>query len=206
MNLVSLIKNLFSGSKEDLVVDAVVFGLGNPEAKYCNNRHNIGFLVADKLSGYLKDCREVAVADAMTKYGVLESGQRILIVKPLTYMNRSGIAVRNGLEKSGLPISKAIVIVDDYNIPFGKIRARRDGSHGGHNGLKSIIEYVGDGFPRLRIGIGPLPNKANIIDFVLGDFTEHEDKVLKNEILEKAASALKLFVTDGIDVVMNTYN
>lgn len=206
MNLTSLIRKLFSGSKIEQSFDTVIFGLGNPGLQYRNNRHNIGFWVAERFSGCLQKCREEYINDTSAFSGVLESGKKVLIIKPLTYMNRSGIAVKNGLKKSGIPVSRIIVVVDDYNIPFGKIRVRRNGSHGGHNGLKSIIEYIGTDFPRLRIGIGPLPKNSNVIDFVLGNFTEHEEKLLKENILEKATSALKLFVTEGIDTAMNTCN
>lgn len=206
MNLTSLIRKLFSGSKIEQSFDTVIFGLGNPGLQYRNNRHNIGFWVAERFSGCLKNCREEYICDTSAFSGVLRSGQKVLIIKPLTYMNRSGIAIKNGLIKSGIPVSKMIVVVDDYNLPLGKIRVRRNGSHGGHNGLKSIVEYIGTGFPRLRIGIGPLPENSNVIDFVLGNFTEHEEKLLKENVLEKAASALELFVTEGIDTAMNTYN
>jgi PTH1 family peptidyl-tRNA hydrolase len=120
-------------------------------------------------------------------------------------MNRSGDAVLALMNKFKIPSTSVVVVVDDFNIACGTIRIRRDGSHGGHNGLKSISSQIGDNYPRVRIGVGPLPSGVNIIDFVLGQFTADEEQKLEN-VIPRAADALKKFLTDSIDTVMSKYN
>jgi len=177
-------------------------GLGNPGEKYSATRHNIGFRVVDEFSSSLKNQMTFQTCEADCTFSADGS---ILVAKPTTYMNRSGDAVRGLIEKFNVPVSSVVVIVDDFNIACGTIRVRRNGSHGGHNGLKSISSQIGDNYPRIRIGIGPLPPDTDIIDFVLGSFSAAEEAVLK-DVLPKAASAMNMLTNDSIDTVMNRYN
>jgi PTH1 family peptidyl-tRNA hydrolase len=120
-------------------------------------------------------------------------------------MNRSGTAVKKLISHFNVDISSVLVVVDDFNLPLGKIRLRKNGTHGGHNGLKSIISYVGTEFPRLRVGIGPLPQNVDVIDFVLGDFSAQEEIEVQKAV-EKAAEASMQFTRADIDAVMNRFN
>jgi peptidyl-tRNA hydrolase, PTH1 family len=122
-------------------------------------------------------------------------------------MNNSGTAVKSVLNYYKIinNNNKFIVIVDDFNLPLGTIRVRSGGSHGGHNGLKSIIANIGPEFSRLRIGIGPLPKEISVVNFVLGDFNDNEEQVL-DSVISKAQEALKLFTVQSIDTVMNKFN
>jgi PTH1 family peptidyl-tRNA hydrolase len=142
--------------------------------------------------------------NACFKIGMVES-KRVAVVKPLTFMNQSGTVVESVLKKMNLPLSAAIILVDDFNIPTGSIRVRKNGSSGGHNGLKSIEAFIGSDYPRLRVGVGPLPEGSNVIDFVLGQFSEHDLEMLK-ETVPKAVDALKSFIIVGIEATMNKFN
>ncbi|NLP01331.1 MAG: aminoacyl-tRNA hydrolase [Fibrobacter sp.] len=204
MGLFSFLRKLFHRSVLPESIDAVYIGLGNP-GEYAKTRHNIGFRVADALSQNLKSSIPGFIADSEIVSGVMDSGKRVLVVKPQTFMNRSGVAVEAILRKTKVPFDAVMVIVDDINLPLGAMRARRGGSHGGHNGLKSIIEYIGPDFPRLRIGIGPPPKDRDLKEFVLGEFSAQEEKVLK-DVISKAVAASICFLTEGVDVVMNKYN
>jgi peptidyl-tRNA hydrolase, PTH1 family len=186
-------------------VDMAFFGLGNIGEKYTSTRHNIGFRVAESVSGRLENRHTGCFAEADFISGKLFSARQALVVKPRTLMNRSGDAVKEYKQRFGIAPPRMLVIVDDYNLPLGKLRARRDGSDGGHNGLKSIIARVGENFPRLRVGIGPLPGNKAVIDFVLGSFSEDEEEQLRT-VIPRAAEACLLFAQEGIEAVMNKYN
>jgi PTH1 family peptidyl-tRNA hydrolase len=186
--------------------DVLFFGLGNKGICYAATRHNVGYRVADVLAERLTNRTKGRFAEAEYIQGTLfESQTKTLAVKPLTFMNRSGDAVKSFVEACCCPMSSVLVIVDDYHLPFGAIRARRGGSDGGHNGLKSVISRIGGDFPRLRFGIGPLPQSASSIDFVLSNFTEAEEKELKTAIA-RAADACIVFANEGIDALMNKFN
>lgn len=183
----------------------IIAGLGNPGAKYRNTRHNVGFEALDRLAERLgapfdREKRSALVASAR------HNGQRLLLLKPMTFMNRSGQAVaahaRNGVDE----LSDLMVVVDDVHLPLGKLRLRREGSAGGHNGLKSIIERVGGpGFPRLRIGVGAAGPGGELIDHVLGSFRPEEREAV-DEALDRAVDALLTYVEDGIDRAMDRFN
>ena len=185
--------------------EVLFFGLGNPGQRYFHTRHNIGFRVADALAFELKN--KVAGSRAEFDYfaGTLFESKPSLVVKPRTFMNRSGAAVESISTDFHCPTEKLLVIVDDYHLPLGTMRARRGGSDGGHNGLKSIIERMGENFPRLRVGIGPLPPSSRAIDFVLEPFSRAEEEILQ-QVIPQAVEACKLFARSGIEPVMNTYN
>jgi PTH1 family peptidyl-tRNA hydrolase len=185
-------------------IDAIIFGLGNPGEEYSLTRHNIGFMVADKLTTLLSDVTTKRFGDAVTTVGVLEN-KTVAVVKPLTYMNSSGNAVDAIMKVTSLPLSSVIVLVDDFNIPLGTLRVRKGGSAGGHNGLKSIQSFVGLDYPRLRIGIGPLPDGLSVIDFVLGKFTSDEFDALDN-VIPSVIDACRMFLEYDLDAVMNKFN
>jgi len=186
-------------------ISCCIFGLGNPGEDYHFNRHNIGFRVVDYIERSFTDKKVITNGHAVVTIGKTGKGHVIATVKPQTFMNRSGDAVSEVLQKYATTDTKHIIVVDDFNIPLGTIRFRRDGSHGGHNGLKSIIEGIGPNFPRLRIGIGPLQAGTPVIDFVLGNFLPNEETVLSS-LFPAINEALLHFITEPIDTVMNTYN
>lgn len=202
MGFLTFVKKIFSRTILPETAEWLFVGLGNPGEKYSATRHNIGFRVVDKFSRSFENPVMFQTCEADCTFSADGS---ILVAKPVTFMNRSGYAVRGLIDKFKVPVSSVIVVVDDFNIPCGTIRVRRSGSHGGHNGLKSISSQIGDKYPRIRIGVGPLPPDTDIIDFVLGSFSAADETVLK-DVLPKAASAMKMLTTDSIDTVMNRYN
>lgn len=203
----SLIKKFFRRAHPGLNqnVSFILAGIGNKGKKYGNTRHNIGFSVVDALLKKSevvlreKGCRSEIVVSR------LPHGDVVSIVKPQTLVNRSGIAIKEVLTRYNLPLSSCLIIIDDFNLPLGKLRFRRSGTDGGHNGLRSIISEIGTGFPRLRIGIGPLPENTNIVDFVLGSFDKREIKK-KDEAVNKAADTVLFFCKNGIEAAMSRYN
>ena len=206
MALLHFFQKLFRRDTPPEIADVLFFGLGNQGSRYALSRHNVGFRIADALAERLENTAHGGFAEAVYIRGtIFESKKKVLAVKPHTFMNRSGDAVEKYLETYRCPAANALVIVDDYHLPLGTLRARRSGSDGGHNGLKSIIDRIGEGFPRLRVGIGPVPHNAAAIDFVLGSFTEAEEQTLKT-VLPRAVDACVLFAENGINAVMNNFN
>jgi peptidyl-tRNA hydrolase, PTH1 family len=188
--------------------DLLVIGLGNPGAKYDGTRHNVGFDVADGFCAASGgDVTEpVEYCEAMCRAALCGAVRKpVLVAKPLTYMNLSGDAVGALVKRYGLSGERCLIIVDDFQIPLGKLRFRKDGSPGGHNGLKSVSAAIGAGYPRLRVGIGPLPKGASVIDFVLGAFEESERGDVAG-MVKAAAEAVAFMVDNGIDAAMNKYN
>lgn len=182
----------------------LIVGLGNIGKEYANTRHNMGFMVLDAWSQASKVCFED------DRYGsvceISHKGRKITLLKPSTYMNLSGNAVRYWVNKLKVPISNIIVICDDLNLPFGNIRMRKKGSDGGHNGLKNINELLETNeYCRIRIGIGSNFSKGKQIDFVIGELTEEEMKSVP-EICEKTIEGIKSFVFLGADKTMNQLN
>jgi PTH1 family peptidyl-tRNA hydrolase len=206
MRIFSFFHSLFCQKKPgNEKVDFCIFGLGNPGNQYRYNRHNIGFRVLDSFNSHLTNIKKYTCCNSEIETGTLSGNQTVAVVKPLTFMNNSGVAVEAVLKQFGSGDCKFIVIADDFNLPIGAIRIRRGGSHGGHNGLKSIIACIGPDFSRLRIGIGPLPEKLSVIDFVLGNFNAAEEKIIES-VITKVHDVLKLFTVQSIDTVMNKYN
>jgi PTH1 family peptidyl-tRNA hydrolase len=162
-------------------------------------------MVVDALGGSLSGKREASVCSSNVVTGSLTDGTRVLLAKPQTYVNRSGEALRGILDKTGVQLSSCLVVVDDFNLPLGKLRFRRGGSDGGHNGLKSIIENVGREFSRLRIGVGPLPEGMPPFDFVLGSFAPSESAEIQRTT-ESASTAIRDFAAGGIEAAMNRHN
>jgi PTH1 family peptidyl-tRNA hydrolase len=183
----------------------IVVGLGNPGTRYENTRHNIGWLVLDRLADRIgAEGRAKAKDAAATVRGRLGRDELIL-VKPMTYMNLSGLAVRKVLARERAPLEDVLVVVDDMDLPFGRLRLRERGSAGGHNGLRSIIGEMGtEGFARLRVGIGK-PDRSGAIDHVLGDFAHAEQRHL-DAILDAAADAVELWAREGPHRAANRWN
>ena len=184
----------------------IIAGLGNPSREYKNTRHNIGFDVIDALADkYGISVKEVK-HKAVTGKGIIE-GKRVILVKPLTFMNLSGESVRQVLDfYKASPEEDLIVIADDISLDVGKIRIRKKGSAGGHNGLKNIILHTGtDGFQRIKMGVGEKPAGYDLADYVLGHFTK-EERVVIQESIDNAVDAIRIMITEGADKAMNLYN
>lgn len=184
----------------------IIVGLGNPGREYGNTRHNIGFEVIDKLA----DEAGIDVAEkkhkALIGKGVVD-GQKVILVKPQTYMNLSGESVRELIDYYKVDEeNELIVISDDISLEPGNIRIRIKGSAGGHNGLKNIIQHLGhDKFERVKMGVGEKPKGYDLADWVLGHFSKEERPVL-DEAIERAVDAIKLMMRGDVAVAMNKYN
>ncbi len=181
----------------------IVFGLGNPGKQYQFTRHNIGFLLLDYFQAYYKIPFQPGKGDYyFTRLWV--DDQEILLVKPTTYMNLSGVAVQQVLEQYPVPLEQILVVVDDFQLPFGTLRFRKKGSDGGHNGLKSIIyQLQTEAFPRLRFGIGN--HFENPAEYVLSPFSQQELKKLQ-DLFPIAQQGILVWVREGIDQAMSRFN
>jgi len=181
----------------------LICGLGNPGAEYAETRHNTGYMVLDafaKASNIVfEDKRYGFVAETMLK------GRKVLLLKPTTFMNLSGNAVRYWLNKENIDQSRLLVISDDVALPLGAFRLKGSGSNGGHNGLGHIQQLIGQNYARLRMGIGNDYPQGQQINYVLGKYTEAELKALQPAI-DLGADIIKSFVLAGVDVTMNQYN
>lgn len=205
MILRRLLRSIGFGREKLPVPSTIVLALGNIGDEYEGTRHNVGFAVAQRLidqSEVVADKQRCASDVALLK---LRSGTLVLVARPVTLMNRSGQAAAALLRKYRKTPEELLVVVDDFNLPLGKLRIRGKGSHGGHNGLKSIIEAVGDKFPRLRVGIGPLPEGSDVISYVLGPFGAEEQEALE-PILDRASETVRSFCENGVAASMNAFN
>ena len=184
----------------------LIVGLGNPGVAYENTRHNIGFQVLDQLGERQKKPIQRLKFKALTNLFTI-SGEKVLVMKPVTYMNLSGAAVRPAADFYKIPPERILVVSDDTALPAGRLRIRKGGSAGGHNGLKSIIQLLGsDQFPRLRVGVGEKPHPDyDMADWVLGKFTG-EDKKKMDQAVERAAEAIECILKDGLDRGMSRFN
>ncbi|MEQ0487453.1 aminoacyl-tRNA hydrolase [Anaerococcus murdochii] len=182
-----------------------IVGLGNPGLQYENTRHNVGFMTIDYLANkYDIDVRKLKFKSL---YGQGEiSGHKVMLIKPQTYMNNSGEAIRELKNFYKFDIDKLIVIYDDIDIDFGTIRIRKKGSAGSHNGMKSIIYQIQDDqFPRIKVSIGKKPEKWDLANFVLSGFSQEEVGVLEDEI-RLAAEGIEIILKEDIDKAMNRCN
>lgn len=183
----------------------IVVGLGNPGPRYASNRHNAGFQCVDLLARAHGLTFARLQHRARVATGAI-AGRRVVLAKPLTYMNLSGRAVGPLVRWYKVPLDQLMVIYDDLDLPLGTIRLRPGGGSGGHKGLRSIITALGhDDFPRLRIGIGRPPAGWDPADYVLSDFTSDELPVFRNAA-ETAVQAVECWLTDGLDTAMNRFN
>ncbi|MCI9586768.1 MAG: aminoacyl-tRNA hydrolase [Oscillospiraceae bacterium] len=187
-------------------VEWLLVCLGNPGKQYENTRHNIGFMAADLLSERegvkLNKLRYRALTGEMTL-----GGARVLVIKPQTYMNLSGEAVKLAGGFYKVPPERVLVISDDVSLPLGKLRIRASGSAGGHNGLKNIIAHLGtDAFPRIKVGVGaPAHPEHEMVDWVIGNFSGEEKKVVR-QALERVTEAVECVVEKGVGEAQNRYN
>ena len=181
----------------------LIVGLGNPGDQYAETRHNAGYMVLDafaKASNIVfEDRRYGFVAGTSLK------GRKVVLLKPTTYMNLSGNAVRYWLQKENIEQDRLLVVVDEIALPLGSFRLKGSGSNGGHNGLGHIQQLIGQQYARLRMGIGNEFVRGQQIDWVLGRYDEEELKVLQPAI-DKAVEIIKSFVLAGLDITMNQYN
>ena len=190
-------------------IEKIVIGLGNPGDQYRQTRHNVGWLVLDRLADRAGWSGRGRQKDAAAVVGGRFKGLDVQLVKPQTFMNDSGIAVRKVLARVRAPLSEMLVVVDDFALPFGKLRFREGGGPGGHNGLRSIIDELGsEAFSRLRVGIGE-PDRDELgrgfADHVLSTFVP-EEKVRLDELLDAAADAVEAWARDGTNRAANRFN
>ena len=181
----------------------LIVGLGNPGAEYEGTRHNTGFMVLDALAKasniVFEDKRYGFVAETNLK------GRRLILLKPTTFMNLSGNAVRYWLQKENIDQKRLLVVVDELALPLGAFRLKANGSNGGHNGLGHIQQLIGQQYARLRMGIGNDFKQGGQIDWVLGKYSDEEKQTLQPAI-DTAVEVVKSFVLAGIDITMNQYN
>ena len=187
-------------------VDWLLVCLGNPGDQYENTRHNAGFMVADELADRHNIPVQRLKFRALTNT-ITVGDEKVLLMKPVTYMNLSGEAVHEAAAFYKIPPEHVLVISDEVSLAPGKIRVRRSGSAGGHNGLKNIIAHLGtDQFPRIRLGVGQKPHPDyDMADWVLGKF-QGEDKKAVEEAVKRAADAAECLIREGVDKAMNRYN
>ena len=187
-------------------VDWLIVGLGNPGQKYEHTRHNMGFLTVDLLAEQAGvKLNKVKFKSA---YNIIPfAGAKCLVMKPQTYMNLSGEAVREAVQFYKIPADHVLVIYDDVSLPVGKLRIRKGGSAGGHNGLKNIIQHLGtDQFPRIKVGVGS-PKQAGfeVVDWVIGKPMGEDQKVL-TDALDRVVTAVPVLISQGVDRAMNRFN
>lgn len=181
----------------------LIVGLGNPGYEYENTRHNTGFMVLDKMAESagvsFEDKRYGYVAETSIK------GRKVFLLKPTTYMNLSGNAVRYWLQKENIDQNRLLVVVDDLSIPLGDYRLKGNGSNGGHNGLGNIQQLIGQQYARLRMGIGNDFQRGQQVDWVLGKYTDEDMRTLQPSI-DEAVEIIRSFVLAGLDITMNQFN
>ena len=207
MNISTFLKNLLGfrkETKEELMKKFLIVGLGNIGDKYTNTRHNIGFKIVDEVAEEYKVNFETEKLGDVATFRF--KGRTFILLKPSTYMNLSGKAVKYWMDKENIAVDNLLVITDDLNIDFGTIRIKAKGSDGGHNGLKDIQEKLGaNKYPRFRFGVGGNYSKGRQVDFVLGDWNKEETSFLI-ERLPTSAKIVASFGTAGLANTMNTFN
>jgi peptidyl-tRNA hydrolase, PTH1 family len=181
----------------------LIVGLGNPGGKYRGTRHNIGFAVVDELARRGRVEFDSAPVEALV--AKVRGAEPVLLAKPMTFMNASGEAVGGLARYFKIEPADLLIVVDEVQLPLGKLRARARGSAGGHNGLKSLIAYLGDEFARLRVGVGRGDQRRDLADHVLARF-EADEAAEVERMTTRAADASEMFITSGIEAVMNAYN
>ena len=193
-------------AKASQPIEWIVVGLGNPGAKYDNTRHNAGFRALEGYCARSGQKIDRMKFKALAGEGML-GGKRVLFLKPQTFMNLSGEAVREAAAFYKIPPERILVVCDDISLPTGKLRLRRSGSAGGHNGLKSIIAQLhSDQFPRLKMGVGQKPHPDyDLADWVLGKFSPADAKIM-NEAAERACDAIECLLSQGMDKAMSKFN
>ena len=188
-------------------MDLLVVGLGNPGDGYATTRHNVGFQVANRLAKRARAEFGIKAAESRIAEGSL-GGSKVAIARPQTFMNDSGKAVRKLLDRYRIDPSRMIVVFDEVDLPLGKIRIRERGGPGTHNGMRSIVNVVGEGFPRVRVGVAPIDPSAEIsdlADYVLSPFAADE-RPEADRVIERAGEALEVAVRDGVRRAMDQFN
>ena len=184
----------------------LIVGLGNPRPEYRDTRHNAGFMVVDEIVRRHALAWAMAPAQVPDAFVAKRFGQEpVMLAKPLTFMNRSGAAVGALARYYDVEPVDVLVVVDEIDLPFGRLRARPSGSGGTHNGLRSVVEHLGPGFSRLRVGVGRGDARRDLADHVLSKFEPAEREQLES-LITRAADAAEMFAAEGIVKVMNTYN
>lgn len=183
----------------------LVLGLGNPGPEYAGHRHNLGFMVVEELAS--RHGIPVHERSRLAVQGAGAIGEvPVVLARPRTYMNLSGQAAQSLGVRLGIPPQRMLALVDDFTLPLGRVRIRREGGTGGHNGLASMIECLGTkDFPRIRLGIGPMPPGMDPADFVLEDFRPEEEQAV-DALLARAADAVEFLVEHGVEAAMNRFN
>ncbi len=183
----------------------LVAGLGNPGRKYADNRHNVGFRCVERIASAHHLSFDRQQKRAAVALGTI-AGCSVILVKPRTFMNRSGYPVASLVSFYRVPLVRTLVVYDDLDLPLGRTRMRPAGGAGGHRGMRSVIRQLGSReFPRLRVGIGRPPGRMDPADYVLQDFSPDEEPVVE-EALEQSVAAIETWLTDGIDEAMSRYN
>jgi PTH1 family peptidyl-tRNA hydrolase len=182
----------------------LIAGLGNPGREHSKNRHNVGFMTIDRLAAEHGISLSRVQSKALVGNGRI-AGMQVILVKPQTFMNRSGDAIGPLVAYYRIPVENVLVIFDELDIPFGSLRLRQAGGSGGHNGMKSIINHLGNDFPRLRLGIGRPPGRMEPADYVLQDFRGAEVETAKT-MLAEATAAVETYLSEGIDAAMTKHN
>ncbi|HOE70500.1 MAG TPA: aminoacyl-tRNA hydrolase [Brevefilum sp.] len=183
----------------------LIVGLGNPGPDYRHNRHNVGFMAIDALARALDIPIQRVELRALVGKGLLD-GQRVILAKPQTFMNKSGQAVASLARFYKIPVDQILVVHDDLDLPFGNLRLRPEGGTGGHKGMDSIMNRLGTReFPRLRVGIGRPPGRMDPADFVLHDFDPPQQELLP-QALDRAVQAIRAFVLEGVELAMTMFN
>lgn len=190
--------------EKDPMKKYLIVGLGNIGEEYAETRHNIGFKIVDELSKIQEFAFETAKLGDIGTFKV--KGRTVLCLKPSTYMNRSGKALRYWMDKENIPKENILVVTDDINLPFGTIRIKTKGSDGGHNGLKDVQQFLQTiSYNRFRFGVGADFGKGRQVEYVLGEWNDEEKETMK-ERLERSAAVINSFVLSGIARTMNQYN
>lgn len=183
----------------------LIAGLGNPSKTYEGTRHNVGFAMIDALADAFQIDVTTKKHKAVVGRGVIE-GMKVILAKPQTYMNLSGESIREIADFYKIDPENMIIIYDDISLDVGRLRIRKKGSAGGHNGIKNIIAHLGtDVFPRIKVGIGEKPQGWDLADYVLSKYSKEEQQALR-EASDDVIGAVKLMVMDNIDAAMNQYN
>jgi len=204
MSFWTFIQSFFKSEVPEDPMKYLVIGLGNIGAEYEDTRHNIGFKVVEQMASQkevsFKSDNKAAMATIKHK------GRTLVLIKPTTYMNLSGQAVRYWMQKEKIPKERIIVVLDDLNLTFGTLRLKGKGSDGGHNGLKNIDQLTGgNNYTRLRVGIGAEFSKGRQVDYVLGEWSDEEKKALP-DLIKKSADAIYAFSSIGLGRAMNQFN
>jgi PTH1 family peptidyl-tRNA hydrolase len=186
-------------------IEFAVAGLGNPGDRYRRTRHNLGFRVVEAIAAARRGVWSSPARKRRTAR-VRVAGASVVLVEPLTYMNLSGDAILPLVGEESLPGGRLLVVCDDIALPLGQMRLRPSGSDGGHNGLLSVIERLGTtDFPRLRLGVGPVPERVDAAEFVLAEFLPEEEAAVE-AVVEAAGACVESWIVDGVDRAMSRFN